>query len=442
MNKAGRFGLKTGAFLRHALCGLMTGALTASIAAPLPASSPSFACGVDISWLPQMEKCGYLFYNSSGTQENCLQVLKGLGVNAVRLRVWVNPSTDTANGCCNKAQTVATAMQAAAMGFRIMIDFHYSDVWADPGHQTKPAAWTNDTGVMLCDSVSAFTTSVLIALVDSGVVPEWVQVGNETNSGMLWPTGECSGTGAGGFKNFSRLIDSGYAAVKAVDTSIKVVVHISNGYNTSLFEWMFDSLTKYNTKYDVIGMSHYPTIVTGTTWKKQDSLCYITMKDMISQFGKPVMIPEVGDTATAGPRTDSMLTDMIAKLKSVNGLGIFYWEPECYRWAGYRMGAWNSNGTPTVALNAFAAATMVLPLRRESSASGNAGEWTLSSSTDRIEVPFVLAGRPAILSLYDLSGVLIRRALFARAPTSLLLSKEFGVSHGMVVAKIKPAAPS
>jgi arabinogalactan endo-1,4-beta-galactosidase len=434
MKRTSPFGLHLGTVLLT-LCTVVSGALAAS---PPP---PPFACGVDASWLPQMEKCGYLFYNGSGVQENCFQILKDLGVNAIRLRVWVNPSTDTANGCCNKAQTVTTAMQAAAMGFRIMIDFHYSDVWADPGHQTKPATWTNDTGVALCDSVAAFTTSVLTALVDSGVMPEWVQVGNETNNGMLWPTGECSGTGTGGFKNFSRLIDSGYAAVKAVDTSIKVVIHISNGYDNSLFEWMFDSLTKYNTRYDVIGMSHYPTIVGGSTWKKQDSLCYVNMQDMIKQFGKQVMIPEVGDTAARGPQTDSMLTDMIAKVKSVNGLGIFYWEPECYSWNGYKMGAWNTNGKPTVALNAYAAATMVHPVRSVAGACPPAGELTLSTSNDRIVIPAVLAGGPAVLSLYDLSGALVRKAVFARAPASLLLSKEFGVSHGTIVAKIQAIAP-
>ncbi|MCX6283841.1 MAG: glycosyl hydrolase 53 family protein, partial [Bacteroidetes bacterium] len=102
-----------------------------------------FVKGADIGWLQQMEATGYTFYDSTGTQKECLQILKDHGINTVRLRVWVNPSTDKVNGHCSKKEVAVMALRARNMGMRVMIDFHYSDSWADPGKQTKPAAWAS-----------------------------------------------------------------------------------------------------------------------------------------------------------------------------------------------------------------------------------------------------------------------------------------------------------
>ena len=165
---------------------------------------------------------------------------------------------------------------------------------------------------------------------------------------MLWETGRASTNMA----NFAGLINSGYNAVKAIDTTIKVIVHISNGYDNSLFRWMFDGLKANNANWDIIGMSLYPPTA---TWANYNVQCLANINDMISRYGKSVMICEVGMDVNSPTTCQSFLTDLISKVKSVNnGLGVFYWEPECYNWQGYTLGAFDNSGKPTVALSAFA----------------------------------------------------------------------------------------
>jgi arabinogalactan endo-1,4-beta-galactosidase len=310
-----------------------------------PVSGP-FAKGADISWLTQMESTGLKFYNGAGTEQDCMQILKDLGMNAIRLRVWVNP----ADGWCNTADVVAKAARAKSLGLKILIDFHYSDIWADPGHQTKPATWASQDFAALQTSVYNHTLSVLNSLKAGGITPEWAAVGNETNDGMLWPDGKASVNMA----NFALLVNSGYDAVKAVDTSIKVIVHISNGYDNSLFRWMFDGLTANGAKWDIIGMSLYPA---AANWSALDAQCLVNMNDMVSRYNKPVMICEAGMSWDQASACNSFLTDIITKTKSVTGgkgVGVFYWEPESYNnWQGYSLGAFDNSGKPTVALNAF-----------------------------------------------------------------------------------------
>jgi len=149
----------------------------------------NFAKGADVGWLSQMESTGYRFYDADGTEKNCLQLLKDRGMNTIRLRVFVNPSNDRINGHCSKDETVAMALRAKNLGMRIMIDFHYSDSWADPGQQNKPAAWASHSFTTLLSDVYNHTFEVLTALKNAGVTPEWVQIGNEIPGGMLWPDG-------------------------------------------------------------------------------------------------------------------------------------------------------------------------------------------------------------------------------------------------------------
>ena len=154
--------------------------------------SNDFANGADVGWLPQMETTGYKFYDTDNSEKDCLQLLKDRGINTIRLRVWVNPSDDKASGHCSPAETVVMAVRAQKLGLRIMIDFHYSDTWADPGKQAKPAAWANHSFAELQNDVYKHTFDVLTSLKTAGVTPEWVQIGNEIPDGMLWPEGKSS----------------------------------------------------------------------------------------------------------------------------------------------------------------------------------------------------------------------------------------------------------
>jgi arabinogalactan endo-1,4-beta-galactosidase len=311
----------------------------------------TFAKGADVGWLPQMEATGYKFYDTDGSQKDCLKLLKDRGMNTIRLRVWVNPSDDKASGHCSAAETVVMAIRAKRMGMRIMIDFHYSDTWADPAKQAKPAAWANHSFAELLNDVYNHTFDVLTALKAAGVTPEWVQVGNEIPGGMLWPEGSTSN-----WSQLAQLLNKGYDATKAINPNIKVIVHVDEGNNNAKFRWFFDNAKANNVKYDVIGLSYYPY------WIKKDYSETIAdlefnLKDMASRYDKEVMVVEVGGEYDKVQNTFDMLAATIKAVKAVpnnKGLGVIYWEPQGEKsWSGYSLSAWQSDGKPTMALDAF-----------------------------------------------------------------------------------------
>jgi len=310
-----------------------------------------FANGADIGWLSQMEAQGYVFKDNSGIQKNCLEILKEKGINALRFRIWVNPK----NGYCGKKDVAFMAHRADSMGFKVMLDFHLSDTWADPSHQIKPAAWANHSVNQLFTDVYSHVYDVVDTLKTIGVIPAWVQIGNETNDGTLWEDGRATSH----MNNFASIIKSGYDAVKAVDSTIQVIVHLSNGNDDAMFRWMFDGLKNNGAKWDIIGMSVYPYWV-NLSWAVDDSLALITMKDMIARYNTKVMVVETGYLYNQPETAKNFLIDLIAKTKSVGGLGVFYWEPESYNWQGYQLGAWDPvTKQPTVALDAFLTGTEV-----------------------------------------------------------------------------------
>ncbi len=313
---------------------------------PTPTPTSNFVKGADVSWITEMEAAGRKFYTTAGVQKDGMEVLKELGINTIRLRVWVNPS----NNWNNAADVVAKATRAKNLGFRILLNFHYSDSWADPGQQNKPLAWAGQNIAALQTSVYNHTFNMLNALKAAGITPEWVQVGNETNDGMLWPEGRASTN----MQNFALLINAGYNAVKAVNNNIKVMVHISNGQDNALFRWILGGLQTNNAQYDVIGMSLYPEVF---SWSTLNDQCFANMNDMVARYNKEVMVVEVGMSWDEPMSCLSFLKDIMAKTKQVTnnkGLGVIYWEPQCYgNWQGYTKGAFDNSGKPTSALSAF-----------------------------------------------------------------------------------------
>ncbi|MDR0793436.1 MAG: arabinogalactan endo-1,4-beta-galactosidase [Chitinophagaceae bacterium] len=314
-------------------------------------SASTFIKGADIGWLNAMETTGFKFYNTSGVQEDCLDILKDNGINAIRLRVFVNPSNDKASGHCSTAETVTMAKRAIAKGFKLMIDFHYSDSWADPSKQTKPAAWANDNFAQLLNDVYSYTYHVLDTLQKEGCTPAWVQIGNEIIGGMLWPDGSTDNWG-----QLAQLLNKGYAATKAVDKNIQVIVHIDQGNNNARSRYFFDAAKSNNVNYDIIGLSYYPY------WLNSDYTATINdlgnnLNDVVSRYQKPVMIVETGGVDTLEQNTYNMLQAVIGKTKAVpnnQGMGVFYWEPEGARsWSQYLLSCWKSTGQPTSALSAF-----------------------------------------------------------------------------------------
>lgn len=318
-----------------------------------------FAKGADVSWLTQMEASGVRFYTADGRDTECMTLLRDLGFNAIRLRVWVNPE----DGWCNREDVLAKAWRAHQLGYRLMIDFHYSDTWADPSAQYKPAAWQGLTLDELHAAIRAHTLDVLEALKAQGITPEWVQVGNETGPGMLWDEDrELSGatydvqvnglTYPANTVNFAAFIQTGSRAVKEVFPESKVIVHLQSGDDNSLFRWVFDILRDNGTDYDVIGMSLYPD---ADNWQDMVAACLANMQDVSARYGKEVMVCEVGMNWDEADASLACLTELLARCRELPAcLGVFYWEPQSYAgWNGYFKGAFDDSGRPTIALDAF-----------------------------------------------------------------------------------------
>lgn len=314
----------------------------------------AFVKGADISWITLMESQGMKFYNAYGAERECTALMKELGMNAVRYRVWVNP----ADGWNSATDVLVKAIRAQKLGLRIMIDFHYSDTWADPGNQTPPAAWASYDINQLIEAVSIHTTEVLSLLKKYGVDVEWVQVGNETRTGMMWPLGSYKENGG---KNYTDLTNAGYDAVKAVYPEAKVIVHLDGGHDNSLYTRIFSVLKANGGKYDMIGMSLYPcwwnneTSSFGTDWKPNTDACLANIKKVYETYGKEVMICETGMPVTNPDIAKEMLSYLLEKTQELECCkGVFYWEPQAPNGYndGYGLGAFQ-NGKPTAALDPF-----------------------------------------------------------------------------------------
>lgn len=312
-----------------------------------------FAKGADVSWLTELESNGTLFYDANGKPQECMALLRDLGMNSIRLRVWVNPD----GGWCGKDDVVAKAWRAQKLGMRLMIDFHYSDTWADPGKQYVPAAWKDYTFEQMKQAVADHTRDVLSALKERNIDVEWVQVGNETSDGMLWNDADgadalaVTGRASKNMANFAAYVNAGYDAVKAVYPDAKVIVHLDKGNKLSQYTWMFDGLKQHGAKWDVIGMSLYPDWITDQTWQQVSDDCLANMQTLSTKYGCNVILSEIGmvwNSENAAP----FLKKMVDGCKALSICeGVFYWEPETYgNLNGYDKGAFDDSGKPTVAL--------------------------------------------------------------------------------------------
>ena len=315
---------------------------------PIDPEPATFAKGADVSWLTQMEKEGCKFYNASGQETECMALLKSLGMDAIRLRVWVDPK----DGWCGKEDVLAKARRAQALGMRLMIDFHYSDWWADPGKQNKPAAWKNLDLEGLKKAVADHTTDVLTALKTAGITPQWIQIGNETTGGMLWPDGQ--NYNDAGFANYVQLHNAGYDAAKAVFPSAQVMVHVDNGWKWETLKWFFNSFDLKGARYDLIGLSLYPE---KSNWQSYNQQICNNIQTLYSQYQKETIICEVGMDWNDATTCKQFLSDLIARIKDTAAshcTGVLYWEPEGYQaWSGYGKAAFDNSGKPTAALDAF-----------------------------------------------------------------------------------------
>ena len=335
------------------------------------AQNTTFARGADISWCTEMEADGHKFYTTDGIETDIFALMKEIGMNAIRLRVWVNPSLYGYGAWCDKADVVAKAKRAHEQGLDLMIDFHYSDFFADPGSQTIPLDWKDYDLEQVKTAVADHTKDVLQALKDEGIEPRWVQVGNETNNGMLWKTGEIDWkkSGKARYTNYAALSNAGYDAVKAILPNTYVIVHIAGAYNAADYQgWFYKEFKEAGGKFDMIGLSHYPD---WDNWNSDKSdvasnkNAANSVKTLGDLFNVPVMIVETGFSVYDPVKGSEVMTDLFSRTKDLpQCAGIFYWEPEAdvswkpayyetMGWDEYGLGAFNIYGEPTAILDAF-----------------------------------------------------------------------------------------
>ena len=268
--------------------------------------------GADISFLPELEQRGVHFADNKG-QRDAIEILKDHGFNYIRLRIFNDPARDSGyspgRGFCDLAHTLQMAKRVKAAGLQLLLDFHYSDYWADPGKQYKPAAWRNADFPHLLDSVYVYTMKVMDALRQQGTLPDMVQVGNEINHGMIWPEGSIRHP-----DSLAKLIYAGVRGVRAIDPSCPVMLHIALGGQNDESHFFLDNMLERQVPFDVIGLSYYPK------WHGSLADLKYNVDDLARQYGKDVIVVEYTQRKLE-------VNDIAFSVAGGRGLGTCIWEP-------------------------------------------------------------------------------------------------------------------
>lgn len=319
--------------------------------------------GADISSLPEYEQQGGSL-RRDGVAVDSLTLLAEAGLNAVRIKVWNDPghpdyfpANQTGPQAFNGVeQVLALARRAQAAGLRIMLDFHYSDWWADPAKQFMPHAWQGLALPDVCEQLYLFTYDTLRRLYDAGIAVEWVQVGNEISHGMVWPHGFLPGN----WPALAALLRAGIAAVRAASPDSKVVLHLDAGCDQHLYRHWFDQAAALDVHWDIIGLSFYPC------WHGALPHLAENLAMLAGRYACPLLVVETAyprmldvqrnvqwllqhTGAEPYPATADGQAQFLQALGQVlravpNGLGqgVFYWEPALLPLADGSRGVWEN----------------------------------------------------------------------------------------------------
>lgn len=316
-----------------------------------------FWLGGDISGTTANEAHGHFTKNRDGVTTETTQLMKDYGMNATRLRVWVNPK----DGFSSPEDVLTMAKRSQALGMPVMIDFHYSDWWADPGKQFPPKAWEGLTLDETAKALADHTKSTLQLLKDNGIDVKWVQVGNETTHGFLWPMGRFEENP----ENYARLTKAGCDAVKEIYPDAKTIIHLDDGFNQKLYDSVFDSLKANGVEWDIIGMSVYPFWAIDGNKEESEIMTLVdsiaNINHLKKKYGSEIMIVETGVDAREPQKGKQFIDALIKAARELTDgacTGVFYWAPEIDADAAYHLGAF-SNGMPTAIMDAFKEASEI-----------------------------------------------------------------------------------
>ena len=316
--------------------------------------------GGDISLLPEYINANAKYYNYQGQSVSSpLQLFHDEGLNAMRVRLFVNPSDYTGsdkdpNACQDLEYVKSLGKQIKDAGFDLILDFHYSDTWADPAKQWTPAAWVSLTDEQLYDKIYEYTKDALTQMCDAGATPDFIQPGNEISYGMLWGAynasasslKKCYVNSSANWDRFTTLLENAIKACREVCPDAKVILHTERVQQTNVLSNFYTKMKNANIDYDIIGLSYYPA------WHGNLATLESALNAMTTAFpDKDIMIVETGysyawaipgtsfDYSSVYPYTDagqnSYTVDLISLLNKYDNVkGLFWW------WMEY-----NANGT-------------------------------------------------------------------------------------------------
>jgi len=299
------------------VCLIALAATLLYISSPLSADAASageFIVGADISWVQQQEREGRKF-KDHGVEKDVLEILKDHGFNYIRLRIFHNPRAPkgySKEGYCDLEHTLEMAKRVKAAKMKLLLDFHYSDNWADPGKQYKPSAWENLPFEELTAAVHDYTNEVLTAFKERGLSPQMVQIGNEISNGFLWPDGKLTD-----WDKFTTLVKAGIAGAKEADPNVLIMLHIACGGQNERSRRFMDNVLQRGVKFDILGQSYYPK------WHGTLDELRANLNDLAKRYKYPIIVVEYSEHKLEVNR-------IVRNLPNGKGLGTFIWEPT--RW--------------------------------------------------------------------------------------------------------------
>jgi len=337
-------------WMKLILCGLLV------LPIFLAAQAQDFLAGADMSHLAFFENRG-ISYKSNNVTQDAITILKARGINCVRLRLFTSSAAqataDPYNYTNNLSYTLPLAVRVKSAGLKLLLDFHFSDTWADAGHQAKSAAWTNLAFAPLQTQLRSYCSNTIASLNLAGAMPDYVQIGNETTSGLLWTDGQVGGAfdNTTQWTQFGMLMKAAIQGVKDVTNSPppKFIVHIDRGGDWPATQWFFDHLNAQAVPYDIIGQSYYPF------WHGTLDDLRNCLTNTVQRYNKPVIVAEtdfpfsnstniLGFTATTNGQVDYViaLAQVVKGLPAGKGLGIFWWAAEYQTLSGYNLAGFNN----------------------------------------------------------------------------------------------------